>query len=83
MSVDLTRKVLRAHEVAEVLETSRQSVYELIESGVLPAIRVGRVYRIPVAGLLKLLGESPPGNREAALQGGLSESLGGLTEEST
>lgn len=83
MSVDLSQKVLKAHEAAELLRTTRQSVYELIESGVLSSIRVGRTHRIPTASLLRLLDSGPPLNGEAPSQGGLSGSLGGLDEEST
>ncbi|MEJ5944278.1 helix-turn-helix domain-containing protein [Pseudokineococcus basanitobsidens] len=36
-------------EVAEELRVSRMTVYRLIERGELPAVRVGRSYRVPQA----------------------------------
>lgn len=34
-------------EVAEVMRVSRMTVYRLVHSGELPAVRVGRSFRVP------------------------------------
>jgi excisionase family DNA binding protein len=45
------RLALRAEEAAAAFGISRASVYELVRSGVWPSFHVGRLLRIPVAGL--------------------------------
>lgn len=41
-------EILTVKEVAELLKTSRVQVRKMIQSGELPAVMVGREYRIPV-----------------------------------
>jgi excisionase family DNA binding protein len=43
--------MLLAQEAAEVLRVPRARVYELVRQGRLPAVRVGRLVRIPEAEL--------------------------------
>ncbi|MEJ5913890.1 helix-turn-helix domain-containing protein [Pseudokineococcus sp. 1T1Z-3] len=45
-------------EVAEELRVSRMTVYRLIERGELPAVRVGRSYRVPTAAAAAFLAAS-------------------------
>lgn len=40
-------RFLTIAEVAELMRVSRMTVYRLVHSGELPAIRFGRSYRIP------------------------------------
>ncbi|MEJ5867685.1 helix-turn-helix domain-containing protein [Pseudokineococcus sp. 5B2Z-1] len=40
-------RLLTVAEVAEALRVSRMTVYRLVHSGELPAVRVGRSYRVP------------------------------------
>ncbi len=40
-------EILTVKEVAELLKTSRVQVRKMIQSGELPAVMVGREYRIP------------------------------------
>lgn len=43
---DLPR-TLKVAEVAEILQTRKIQVYELIRRGVIPAVRFGRLVRVP------------------------------------
>jgi excisionase family DNA binding protein len=40
-------KFLTVAEVAAVMRVSRMTVYRLVHSGELPAVRVGRSFRVP------------------------------------
>lgn len=51
MDVSHREKLLRVSAVAELLDISDQRAYELIRSGMLPAIRVGRQIRVAPAAL--------------------------------
>jgi excisionase family DNA binding protein len=41
-----SNKLLTVNEVAEILRVSNMTVYRLVKSGQIPAIRVGKNYRI-------------------------------------
>lgn len=43
--------LLRIPEVAAELRLARSSVYELIQAGELPVVRIGRAVRVPRVGL--------------------------------
>ena len=45
------RILLRATELQAALGLSRSKIYELMQSGELPTVRVGRAVRVPRAGL--------------------------------
>lgn len=51
-----TRPLLTALEVQELLHIDRSTVYRMAEDGRLPAIRVGRSWRFPTAGIDALVG---------------------------
>lgn len=51
------RLFYRPPEAAEALSVSVSRVYELINKGIVPAVRLGGTLRVPVKGL-KQLGES-------------------------
>ena len=40
-------KLLYVHEVATTLRVSKMTVYRMIRAGELPAMRIGRSFRIP------------------------------------
>jgi excisionase family DNA binding protein len=44
----MDRLLLRPAEAAEALGVSRSRVYELIQQGELPSVRIGGVVRVPV-----------------------------------
>lgn len=46
-----TALLLRAREVQTLLGLSRSKVYELMQAGELPTVRVGRAVRVPRDGL--------------------------------
>jgi excisionase family DNA binding protein len=45
-SIDGHSKFVTVAEVASLLRVSNMTVYRLVQSGALPAVRVGRSYRI-------------------------------------
>jgi excisionase family DNA binding protein len=51
----MATQLMTAAEVAEQLRVSTMTIYRLIRSGELPAVRVGRNYRVPVAELERYL----------------------------
>jgi excisionase family DNA binding protein len=53
----MTQRLLTAGEVAEQLRVSTMTVYRLIRRGELPAVRVGRNYRVRVEDLDGYLSE--------------------------
>ena len=51
-------RFLTAAEVAAVMRVSKMTVYRLVHSGHLPAIRVGRSFRVPEQAVHAYLRES-------------------------
>lgn len=47
--------LLTVAEVADTMRVSRMTVYRMVHSGELPAIRFGRSYRIPAVAVEELL----------------------------
>ena len=56
------KKYLSLEEVAEFLDVNYQLVYRLVRSGEMPAIRVGRVYRVSPAELENFIERSKTTN---------------------
>ncbi|SED57211.1 helix-turn-helix domain-containing protein [Ruania alba] len=48
-------RFLTVAEVAEMARVSRMTVYRMVHSGELPAIRVGKSYRVPQAAVEEML----------------------------
>ena len=42
-----TARFLTVQEVADIMRVSTMTVYRIIKSGELPAVRVGRSFRVP------------------------------------
>lgn len=59
---------LSMREAAQALGISRASAYKLARSGVIPAIRLGGVWRIPLPALEALLRD--PSQRAASVMAG-------------
>ena len=54
-------------EVAELTRVSRMTVYRMVHSGDLPAVRVGSSYRVPKSAVDELLGSfEAPGEQQVA-----------------
>ena len=51
------RLLLRVDEVAEMLGLGRSKTYELVATGILPVVRLGRSVRVPAEGLRRWLEE--------------------------
>lgn len=64
-STPRTGPLLTVAEVAEVLRVSNMTVYRLIKAGDLPALRVGKNYRIREADLATFLAEGVVATDEA------------------
>lgn len=60
---------LTVSEVAEVMRVSKMTVYRLIHAGELPAIRVGKSFRVPSAAVQQLLDISWQSSEDTALGG--------------
>jgi len=56
---------LTVAEVAAAMRVSKMTVYRLVHSGHLPAIRVGRSFRVPEQAVHEYLRESYVGARSA------------------
>lgn len=51
-------RFLTVAEVATIMRVSKMTVYRMVHSGVLPAIRVGRSYRVPERAVYDYLSEA-------------------------
>ncbi|MGP7959621.1 helix-turn-helix domain-containing protein [Sanguibacter sp. A247] len=49
---------LTVAEVADAMRVSRMTVYRLVHAGELPAIRVGKSFRVPASALEQYLAEA-------------------------
>jgi excisionase family DNA binding protein len=48
-------RFLTVAEVAEAMRVSKMTVYRLVHSGTLPAVRVGRSFRVPEGAVTEYL----------------------------
>lgn len=55
MGAKSTPQFLTVTEVAQVMRVSKMTVYRLIHAGELPAIRVGKSFRVPQGAVEQLL----------------------------
>ncbi|ACQ81506.1 excision promoter, Xis [Beutenbergia cavernae DSM 12333] len=56
-TVDEAPRFLTVAEVAELVRVSRMTVYRMVQAGDLPAIRVGKSYRVPAAAVDALVSD--------------------------
>ncbi|MPV38242.1 helix-turn-helix domain-containing protein [Georgenia subflava] len=50
-------RFLTVAEVAELMRVSKMTVYRMVHSGELPAVRMGRSFRVPELAVEKLISE--------------------------
>ncbi len=62
-------KLFTVSEVAELMRVSRMTVYRLIHSGELPALRAGKSFRIPQAAVQDLLDVTWADDKESGVGG--------------
>ena len=55
MAQPQTPAFMTVAEVASMMRVSKMTVYRLVRSGELPAMRVGRSYRVPVAAVQEFM----------------------------
>ncbi len=58
-------RYLTVAEVAEVMRVSKMTVYRFIHAGELPAVQVGRSYRVPQDALTTFLASSSVRSQDA------------------
>ena len=74
LRLDQLGDALSVEEAAGVLGISRNSAYEAVRQGQIPALRIGRTIRVPASGLRRLLegevaAEEPTEPRQAKARG--------------
>jgi excisionase family DNA binding protein len=57
-STDFDVRFLTVAEVAAIMRVSKMTVYRLVHSGELPAVKVGRSYRVPERAIHEYLRQS-------------------------
>ena len=76
MSTGVPRvRYLTVAEVAEEMRLSRMTVYRFVQRGDLPAVRVGRSYRVPADALERFLAEHQV--EQGAPDAGPADAVGG------
>jgi|HubBroStandDraft_6_1064221.scaffolds.fasta_scaffold643837_2 excisionase family DNA binding protein len=58
------RQTVRVEDAATILGISRNHAYELVKTGDLPVIKLGRRFVVPKAALQRMLEGSAPERRE-------------------
>lgn len=64
----MERLLLRPNEVAEILGICRTRAYDLINSGAIPAIRLGKSLRVPAESLRVWIGQQTDDAARVALE---------------
>jgi excisionase family DNA binding protein len=59
----MTAKTISVEEAAKILGIGRNSAYEAARNGQLPVIKIGKLLRVPVVALERMLEEARPRNR--------------------
>ena len=64
METQPSPRFMTVSEVADVMRVSKMTVYRLIHAGELPAIRVGKSFRVPQGAVDHLLDASWPADEQ-------------------
>lgn len=65
MNAGVSDELLRVEQVGQILGVGRTKLYEMVRTGELPVIRIGRLVRVPRAELDRWLGERLRSSRAA------------------
>lgn len=71
----MEKLLARPAEAADAIGVGRSKIYELIASGTVPSVRIGRSVRVPVEALRKWVEEQVATNSADANQGTSSSDL--------
>ena len=63
-------KFLTVAEVAELMRVSKMTVYRMVHAGEMPAVRMGRSFRVPQAAVENLIAEGLGDWGQQSVQGG-------------
>ena len=58
-SLELLPAVLTVQQAARVLNISKNTAYELVRSGKIQSVKLGRIYRIPKDSITEYLHQNP------------------------
>lgn len=59
---DLALDLMTVAEVAAMLRVSKMTIYRMVDGGQLPAMRIGRAFRVPRASVVRFLRDAGTGN---------------------
>jgi excisionase family DNA binding protein len=61
----MTPKTVNVEEAGQILGIGRNSAYEAVRRGEIPVIKIGKLLRVPVAALERMLEEARPTSRDS------------------
>jgi len=61
----MTPKTVNVEEAGQILGIGRNSAYEAVRRGEIPAIKIGKLLRVPVVALERMLEEAGPTPRNS------------------
>ncbi len=61
-SKDTVAKVLKVEDIARILSIGRNTAYELVRSGKIRSVKIGRTYRIPYSAVEDYLNSTDESN---------------------
>ncbi len=64
----LEKRVLTVEETAKVLGIGINLAYDQIRAGIIPALKLGRIYRIPVIELNKFMSRESVAKKEVPIE---------------
>lgn len=70
--------VIDVVEAGRRLGISRSAAYQAVHAGQIPSVRIGRLIKVPVAALQRMLDQADGGNNVAVARGGAGRTDRGL-----
>jgi excisionase family DNA binding protein len=61
----MTPKTVNVEEAGQILGIGRNSAYEAVRRGEIPVIKIGKLLRVPVVALERMLEEARPTSRDS------------------